>query len=292
MKKTLALLLALTMSMAMLTACSEDDSSKDKDSSSKADSSSVVDASSADDSSVEDSSVEDSSVEDSSEPDSSVVDSSEPDSSVVDSEDPTSTPDTPAVDGVEFGDTITTDERLFETLVADMAAGAMTMEMDIEQDGIAIYMYMTTDGTATYVDMNMMGMAITMLSTGTNTYYLDNTNKKYYEDPSNSGAENVMGDPTEELMGDDMQYISTGSVTIDGVEYVAECYSIDGEEGYFVFDGADLVAVISSDAVSGGAMVTPVTLSAKADTSKLSLPAGYTAMTDEEFAAMYEGLLG
>lgn len=283
MKKTLALLLALAMSATMLTACSEDDSSKDKDSSSKADTSSVADDSSVEDSSVEDSSVEDSSVEDSSVEDSSVEDSSTDDSS---------NPDAPSAEGVEFGETVTTDDRLFESLVSEMAAGSMTMEMDIEEDGIALYMYTTTDGTATYVDMNMMGMNITMLSTGTKTYYLDTKNSKYYEDPTNSGAQGVIDDPVSDLMGEDMTYISTGKVTIDGKEYVAECYDVDGSQGYFVFNGADLAAVIAPDDLTGETVVTPVTLSAKADASKLSLPSSYTAMTDEEFANMYAGLLG
>lgn len=303
MKKTLALLLALAMSCTMLTACSEKD---DKDSSSKADSSSVVDSSNVDpgtessepdssepDSSVPDSSEPDSSEPDSSEPDSSEPDSSEPDSSEPDSSEPDSSEPTSSEpngpvssNGIVFGDTIETSDRLFETLASELEKGACTMEMDVEEDGMAVYMYMTTDGKTTYVSMDFMGMAITMLTDDTTSYYLDEANKKYYSvpaDPSNPTDELV---DTDALTGENQEYISTGTVTVDGTEYTAEKYTIDGDEGYFVFnDAGDLCGIITVDPVSEETLFTPVVLKASAETDKLSLSSDYTAMTDEEFAA-------
>lgn len=301
MKKTLALLLALAMSCTMLAACDEDSSSKD--SSSKADSSvsdsSVVDSEAPADSSEPDSSVADSSEPEASEPDSSVVDSSEPDSSVVDSSEPDSSvvdssePDQPTGEGVVFGDEITTDDRLFEALVAEMAKGSMTMEMDIEQDGMAIYVCMVTDGKSTYTDMNMMGIAITALSTPDGAYYLDTAGKRYYKDPTNQDISTGTEDIADQFLGEDQKYVKTLNVTIDGVEYVAENYTVDGEPGYFAFnDDGDLVAVIAKMDGATEFTAVPMLLSAKADASKLTIPADYTAMTDQEFMDFYGALMG
>ena len=304
MKKTLALLLALAMSCTMLASCDEDSSSKD--SSSKADSSvtdsSVVDSEAPADSSDVDSSEApaDSSEPEASEPDSSEPETSEPDSSEPDSSEPDSSepetpdePDQPTGEGIVFGDEITTDDRLFETLVAEMAKGSMTMEMDMEQDGMSIYVYMTTDGKSTYTDMNMMGIAITALSTPDGAYYLDTAGKRYYKDPTNQDISTGTEDMADQFLGEDQKYVKTLNVTIDGEEYVAENYTIDGDAGYFVFDDAgDLVAVIAPVAADENLQVVPVLLSAKADADKLTLPADYTAMTDQEFMDFYGALMG
>lgn len=293
MKKTLALLLALAMSCSMLTACSEDDSS------SKADNSSSVADSSAADSSAADSSATDSSATDSSEPetpDSSEVDSSEPDSSepeTPDSSEPDISepdqpdqPDKPTGEGIVFGDEVETDERLFEALVAELEKGAMTMEMDVEQDGLAIYMYVTSDGKNSYAEMDMFGMAITMLYADGKTYYLDTANKKYYHDTTATEDTTDSLISTDDITGTNQEYISTGTVTIDGVEYVAECYDIDGATGYFVFDDDALIGAVDIDPVTNEAQFTPVYLAAEVDSSKLSLPSDYTAMTAQEFAEL------
>lgn len=304
MKKTLALLLALAMSCTMLASCDEDSSSKD--SSSKADSSvtdsSVVDSEApADSSDVDsseapaDSSEPDSSVVDSSEPDSSVVDSSEPDSSEPDSSEPETPdePDQPTGEGIVFGDEITTDDRLFETLVAEMAKGSMTMEMEMEQDGMSIYICMVTDGKSTYTDMNMMGIAITALSTPDGAYYLDTAGKRYYKDPTNQEISTGTEDIADQFLGEDQKYVKTLNVTIDGEEYVAENYTIDGDEGYFAFNAdGDLVAVIAKMDGATEFTAVPMLLSAKADAEKLTLPADYTAMTDQEFTEFYGALMG
>lgn len=282
MKKTLALLLALAMSCSMLVACSEDDDSSKKETGSSVADSSVVDSSDVDSSDVDSSDV------DSSDGDSSNGDSSDGDSSNGDS----SNGDSPITEGkTELGDEIETEERLFETLVAELSKGTMTMEMDVEQEGLAIYVYMTTDGTNTYADVNMLGMGVTTLQTADGSYYLDTEGKRYYLDTTATDVTDDYGSIADDLIGEDQKYVKTLNVTIDGTDYVAECYEIDGSEGYFVFDAnGDITAVIASNA--GETMTMPVTLSAKADTSKLSLPEDYTAMTDDEFTAFYGDLTG
>lgn len=295
MKKTLALLLALAMSCSMLTACSEDDSSSKADNSSSVADSSAADSSAADSSDADTSEPEtpDSSEVDSTEPDSSEVDSSEPDSSEVDSSEPDSSepdlpdhPDTPAGEGIVFGDEIETSDRLFEALVAELEKGTMTMEMDVEQDGLAIYMYVTSDGKNSYAEMDMFGMAITMLYADGNTYYLDAASKKYYHDTTATEDTTDSLISTDDITGTNQEYISTGTVTIDGVEYIAECYDIDGATGYFVFDDDALIGAVDIDPVTNEAKFTPVYLAAEVDSSKLSLPSDYTAMTAQEFAEL------
>lgn len=290
MKKTLALLLALAMSCSMLTACSEDDSSSKADNSSSVADSSAADSSAADSSATDSSEAEtpDSSEVDSSEPDSSEPDSSEPDSSEPDSSEPDKPdqPDKPTGEGIVFGDEVETDERLFEALVAELEKGTMTMEMDVEQDGLAVYMYVTSDGKNSYAEMDMFGMAITMLYADGKTYYLDTANKKYYHDTT--ATENTTDSliSTDDITGTNQEYISTGTVTIDGVEYVAECYDIDGATGYFVFDDDALIGAVKIDPVTNEAKFTAVYLAAEVDSSKLSLPSDYTAMTAQEFAEL------
>lgn len=285
MKKTLALLLALAMSCSMLTACSEDDSSSKADNSSSVADSSVTDSSATDSSEAE---TPDSSEVDSSEPDSSEPDSSEPDSSepeTPDSSEPDQ-PDKPTGEGIVFGDEVETDERLFEALVAELEKGTMTMEMDVEQDGLAIYMYVTSDGKNSYAEMDMFGMAITMLYADGKTYYLDTASKKYYHDTTATEDTTDSLISTDDITGTNQEYISTGTVTIDGVEYVAECYDIDGATGYFVFDGDALIGAVDIDPVTNEAQFTAVYLAAEVDSSKLSLPSDYTAMTAQEFAEL------
>ncbi len=298
MKKTLALLLALAMSATMLTACSEDDSSKDKkNSGSKADASSVVDDSSADDSSVEDSSVDDSSVEDSSVEDSSVEDSSVDDSSIVDSSAADSSkPDVgnttfPTIDGIEFGSTYDTAERRYSTLVNNLAAGNFTMDMTHTEDGMTVSIYVTANKNSYYLDMNM-GISITMLTTGNKSYYLDNEGKKYYEVPK-SEDDDLYDELIEDFIDEDVRYVSTCKATVDGKDYVTERYlDDDGEDVYFMFDGDNIAGVIAYEDNIGAYMYLSAFVSAKTDSSKLSLPSSYTAMTDEEFGNMYAGLLG
>jgi len=283
MKKTLALLLALAMSCSMLTACSEDDSSSKADNSSSVADSSAADSSEADSSEAE---TPDSSEVDSSEPDSSepeTPDSSEPDSSEPDKPDQ---PDKPTGEGIVFGDEVETDERLFEALVAELEKGTMTMEMDVEQDGLAVYMYVTSDGKNSYAEMDMFGMAITMLYADGKTYYLDTANKKYYHDTTTTENTTDSLISTDDITGTNQEYISTGTVTIDGVEYVAECYDIDGATGYFVFDDDALIGAVDIDPVTNEAKFTAVYLAAEVDSSKLSLPSDYTAMTAQEFAEL------
>lgn len=291
MKKTLALLLALAMSCSMLTACSEDDSSSKADNSSSVADSSAADSSATDSSATDSSEPEtpDSSEVDSSEPDSSepeTPDSSEPDSSEPDEPDQPDQPDKPTGEGIVFGDEVETDERLFEALVAELEKGTMTMEMDVEQDGLAIYMYVTSDGKNSYAEMDMFGMAITMLYADGKTYYLDTANKKYYHDTTATEDTTDSLISTDDITGSEQTYISTGTVTIDGVEYVAECYDIDGATGYFVFDDDALIGAVDIDPVTNEAQFTAVYLAAEVDSSKLSLPSDYTAMTAQEFAEL------
>lgn len=288
MKKTLALLLALAMSCSMLTACSEDDSSSKADNSSSVADSSVTDSSATDSSEAEtpDSSEVDSSEPDSSEPDSSEPDSSEPETPDSSEPDQPDQPDKPTGEGIVFGDEVETDERLFEALVAELEKGTMTMEMDVEQDGLAIYMYVTSDGKNSYAEMDMFGMAITMLYADGKTYYLDTASKKYYHDTTATEDTTDSLISTDDITGTNQEYISTGTVTIDGVEYVAECYDIDGATGYFVFDGDALIGAVDIDPVTNEAQFTAVYLAAEVDSSKLSLPSDYTAMTAQEFAEL------
>lgn len=289
MKKTLALLLALAMSCTMFAACAEEDDSskKEKDSSSVAES--VADDSSEDESSEDESSEDESSEDESSEDESSKDESSEDESSDPDSG------DKPAPSGAEFTGDITienetaveTSDRLFEALAADIASSqTCTMSADIAQDGIELVIYMTMEGNNIYVDMDFLGIAMTVLSTDEASYIIDTDTKKYYTDSTGSmsdqlGAEDLLSEFTAL---DDMTYISTSSVTIDGASYTMETYENEyGTEVKYIFDASGDVVAINND----GSEFIPFLLSRKADTSKFSV-SGYTQMTDEEFLAWLE----
>ncbi len=263
MKKLIAILAALTLGCTMLAACGEEDSSSKADSSSNV---SAADSSEADSSDVDSSSKADSSdVDSSSEADSSDVDSSEPDQ--------------PSGEG-----------RLNALMDEIDSSGSFTIDMTVEQEGMTMSVYVTTDGSSTYMDMDMMGMKISALDKDGVSYILDNAGKRYYKDETGETTASTEG-MVDELVGAEFTLTGTSKVTIEGVEYDCESYksvNVDGEENTvdYVFNADGKVAFIGQQEE-----YMPVTLLAGADTSKLSID-GYTEMTDEEYMAWYSELLG
>lgn len=258
MKKTLAMLLALAVSAAMLSACGSDDSfsaTKDK--------SSVI---AADDSS-------------------STADTSEDDSSAGD--DDSSEGEVPKFEcTIENEAALETDERMFEALVGTVAeSGEFTVNTNIQADGMSLVMYVTTDGTSTFIDMNLMGMSLTVMSNNDGEYMLDTEGKKYYLAPEGSMSMSSAG---EELIAgmttlDGVTYRETCSATVNGEECVIEKY-INNEteiEVSYIFDADGKLAIVGN-----GDLYMPFEFTASADASKFSLD-GYTAMTDEEFVEWY-----
>ncbi len=291
MKKLLASILALTMSVTLLAGC-EEGSTSDNDSSSKADSSSVAD------SSVTDSSEPDSDTPDSSEPDSSEPDSSEPDSSEPDS----SEPDSSAIDGGEIvfpvrdgftfsDDTYVADESLYEQLGAGLLNGSYTVEM--EQDGS--YLFATTDGSSIFFCLNEGTGYYAILASATEAYFLDIVNSKYF--PYSGQTIDTIGEPLpiEEIYSSEAVYECSGTVNAGGAEYTFEYYTSSGSdaENFFIFNNDGAVCGIfhrSSD--SEEYEFRSMFISAEAAEENLYIPSGYTQMTDDEFVAWTEGMQG
>lgn len=275
MKKLLAMLLALAMGCTMLAACGDSDSSsKEKDNTS-----SVTE-------SVEDSKEDDASEGAAAGDDESKDDESKDDESKDDSSQPALSGDIILEDVEE----IETDERLFETLIAEIAKGEFTINANIEQAGMSVEMYLTTDGKNTYIDMNVMGMAVTALSNADGDYLLDTANKKYYLDPTGSMGMSSAGEEMADSMTslDGLTYASTATATINGGKYTVEKYLNNAtsiEVSYIFNENGDLVLVGNDD------MYMPFEIKASVDTSKLSVD-GYTAMTDEEFVAWSATFMG
>ena len=272
MKKILAMALALAMSCSMLVACGEEDSSsKEKDTNT----SSVA----AEDNSKTDDDASSEGGDESSKDDTSSADDS------------SNAPELSGDIKLENETPVETDERKFETLVNTVAeSGEFTVNCDIEQDGMELVMYITTDGKSTYIDMNLLGMAITVLSNSDGDYLLDTANKKYYFDNTGSmGMESVGEEMVDSMTSlDDLTYSSTSTATIDGKEYTVEKYLNNDtqiEVSYIFNANGDLVLVGNDE------MYMPFEFKASVDSSKLTVD-GYTAMTDEEFVAWSQSFAG
>lgn len=267
MKKTLAMLLALAMGAAMLTACGSSDGSSDtKDTSS---------AVAADDSSAADT--------DTSEDDASKED----DTSAGGDSSETEAPKFEC--NIENEEALETDERMFEELVSAVAeSGEFTVNADIKADGMELVMYVTTNGTSTFIDMQLMGTALTVMSNDDGEYILDTEGKKYYFD--DTGSMNMSSAGEELIAGmttlDGLTYRETCSATVNGDECIIEKY-INGEtsiEVSYIFD-ADGKLVL----VGNGDMYMPFEFTASVDASKFSID-GYTEMTDEEFVEWFTNM--
>lgn len=282
MKKILALLAAMALSCTMLASCGDEDSSSNggvDSTSSVADTSSAADDTSADASSEEDSSKEDTSSED----------------------DTSSEADKPANNGSVAGklsadakiENITekqTDEKLFEKLVDEITTNkTCTMDYELSQEGMNMIAVISMDADNVYMDMDLGIMKITALINPDGSYYIDKEAKKYYKEAGEDASTEELGmslvDEMSSLEG--MEYVSSADCEIDGKAYVLETWKNTEQnvEMQYVFDGDDVVLVKQGD------VQMPFLLSAKADESLFTLD-GLTEMTDEEFAAYQEALMG
>lgn len=275
MKKILALLAAMALSCTMLASCGDEDSStKDTDSSTA----SVADTTSAADDT-----------------------SSEADASSED--DTSSKADEPANNGGSVAaklsadakiENITekqTEDKLFEKLVNEITTNkTCTMDYELSQEGMNMIAVISMDADNVYMDMDVLGMKMTAFISPDGSYYIDKETKKYYKAPAGEEADTEelglsLVDEMSSLEG--MEYVSTADCEIDGKAYVLETWKNTelGTEMQYVFDGEDVVLVKQED------VQMPFLLSAKADESLFTLD-GLTEMTDEEFAAYQEALMG
>ncbi len=283
MKKILALLAAMALSCTMLASCGDEDSSSNggvDSTSSVADTSSAADDTSADASSEEDSSKEDTSSED----------------------DTSSEADKPANNGsvaAKLSADVTienitekqTDEKLFENLVNEITTNkTCTMDYELSQEGMNMIAVISMDADNVYMDMDILGMKMTAFINPDGSYYIDKETKKYYKAPAGEEADTEelglsLVDQMSSLEG--MEYVSSADCEIDGKAYVLETWKNTelGTQMQYVFDGEDVVLVKQED------VQMPFLLSAKADESLFTLD-GLTEMTDEEFAAYQEALMG
>lgn len=283
MKKIIALLAALAMSCTMLASCGSEDSSSKKDKdvssavSSAADSSSEADASSEEDSSSE----ADASSEDDT--------SSEKD-----------TPDVEELTSEKLAADVTienitekqTDDRLFEDLVNKISeTKACTMDYEISQEGMSLTAFVTMDGVNSYVDMDMMGIAVTAYINSEGSYIIDKASKKYYNEGPTAGQEAEVGEQLVDQMGalDGMEYISSSDCTIDGTAYTMETWKNTQQNNVeisYVFNADGDIVLL----VQGGVQM-PFLFSSKVDTSKFTLD-GMTEMTEDEYQAILNSLSG
>lgn len=267
MKKILAILAAMALSCTMLASCGDEDSSSKSDDSSTA---SVADTSSeADASSEEDTSSE--------------ADKPASGSSVA--------AKLSADAKIENITEKQTEDKLFEKLVNEITTNkTCTMDYELSQEGMNMIAVISMDAENVYMDMDVLGIKMTAFINPDGSYYIDKDAKKYYKAPAGEEADTEelglsLVDEMSSLEG--MEYVSSADCEIDGKAYVLETWKNTelGTQMQYVFDGEDVVLVKQDD------VQMPFLLSAKADESLFTLD-GLTEMTDEEFAAYQEELMG
>ena len=223
MKKAIALSLSIIMSMSMLCACSEDDDSskKDKDSSAGSGNSSMVlrplTPDSDDDSSKKD-------------------DSSKPQSDINHSV-------SIAGHDISFGDTLSADSSKWEKFAEDLKEDKIAFACTTSVNGIEMIISCYLKGDHSYCIYDIEGKKLTIFNKreSNEVYVLDDINKTYALFPEGEkfpdlGEKEIL--EHYQTMPDYGEYIETVEITIDGEEYVAECFELEGEYLYLVYDEA------------------------------------------------------
>lgn len=282
MKKALALLLALAMSCTMLTACSED-SSSDKDSSSAPGGNTPKPVKPS--ISTTDSSEPDSSTPDSSEPDSSVPDSSEPDSPVT--HDVTLTGHS-----ISFGDKVDSKGSvtisLFDTVKNN---DKIAFESVDAANNVTITCYVSGTSSYTVYSGNNTSVAIINQHDFNNTYFIDETNSTYYEFPGENDF-SVLGELNvlktyQEIPDLTNAYVETVEVVLDGENYCAEYFNLNGEEMYFIYDTSmtKILTIISENELANE--IGASTIYASYVEPSYDIPSGYAETTLEGAQARF-----
>ncbi len=225
MKKALALSLSIIMSMSMLCACSEDDDSskKDKDSSAGSGNSSMVLRPLTPDSD-----------DDSKKDDSSEDDSSKPQSDINHSV-------SIAGHDISFGDTLSADSSKWEKLDATLQEDKIAFEGYTSVEGIDMIISCYLKGDHSYYIYDIEGKKLTIFNKreSNEVYILDDINKTYALFPEGEefpdlGEKDIL--EHYQSMPEYGDFVEAVEITIDGESLVAECFELEGEYLYFVFD--------------------------------------------------------
>jgi|GEM_PF-1446573 len=225
MKKALALSLSIIMSMSMLCACSEDDDSskKDKDSSAGSGNSSMVLRPLTPDSD-----------DDSKKDDSSEDDSSKPQSDINHSV-------SIAGHDISFGDTLSADSSKWEKLDATLQEDKIAFEGYTSANGIGMTISCYLKGDRSYYIYDIEGKKLTIFNKreSNEVYVLDDINKTYALFPEGEefpdlGEKDIL--EHYQSMPEYGDFVEAVEITIDGESLVAECFELEGEYLYFVFD--------------------------------------------------------
>lgn len=225
MKKALALSLSIIMSMSMLCACSEDDDSskKDKDSSAGSGNSSMVLRPLTPDSD-----------DDSKKDDSSEDDSSKPQSDINHSV-------SIAGHDISFGDTVAADSSKWEKLDATLQEDKIAFAGTTSANGIEMTISCFLSGDHSYYIYDIEGKELVIFNKreSNEVYVLDDINKTYALFPEGEefpdlGEKAIL--EHYQSMPEYGDFVEAVEITIDGESLVAECFELEGEFLYFVFD--------------------------------------------------------
>lgn len=174
-----------------------------------------------------------------------------------------------------LGKEVDTDGEKLDDLIKEIEDGEFTMEMDVSEEGMTVYVYATSDGDDAYVEMNILGINMISLIKDDKGYVIDKETKTYYV--------------TEVEEPDANDYISGGEFTkayeieADGEEYICEFYT-DGttEEGFIFADNGDVIGGCGYDE-DGKLVLIPIYITTEFDKDKVEIPSGYKEVTEEEF---------
>lgn len=277
MKKLLALTLSVLMACTMLTACGEKDDEKDgKDEKTTTTTAAddKKDDEPADDKPADDKPADDKPAE------------------KVDIEVSLSTdPDAPL--GETVGEEVELSEDIFANLKALEGAKEYTMDVNatMSSEGMTMEMpmYVTTDGTNTYVNTSVFGMSVESLSLDGVNYVIVDDEKAYCKmEDGSSTVDASAEDVTQMLDG----ALAAEKVTLEGEEFIRVKYENEDAEGsygfgYFKDGNVYFMAMVSEE--SGNMLMVVNELSTKANADLLKLPADYKEITEEEYSEIILG---
>lgn len=256
MKKTLALLFAITMVLTTAVGCSKDDtSSKASPPSSMTDS--VIDLDSTDN---------------------------------EESADDFFVPTLPKEDySYKLGEAIKTEKSMYEELVKNYNEGNFSYAYSTEDNSYIFYESSDKNHTFHWTHSNKK---LAVLKTNGETYIIDIAGKKYCKgEEGDYSSESNIKELNDAYMNG--QYVRSYEITYNGEKYIAELVKLDilnGNGAYFVFDdNGDAIAYISTN-VDGSPLVTSLRLS-DADVQNFEIPSGYTEISRDDMIEYLGGEL-
>lgn len=179
------------------------------------------------------------------------------------------------------------------TLLDTLKSGKVTIDIASVTNGVTSKVFMTSDGKNIYLNVDSQ-LKLKMLVLNNKSYMIIDDLKCYCDVTGNSMFSGMIdtSNPAASLgFSDGYTFISKENVTESGVAYLKENFNNgDGGTTSFYYNGDKLVKIIDSEKKAGISVDTTIninTFSNQPDTSKFTLPSGYSEKSYADVQKMY-----